>query len=73
MIAQHGAPRVMLLCPPGSAWETQPYEEGLNEVHFDAATSRNNGTSMQVHNNIIDGDVDLNLSLACAPLNSKDK
>ncbi|XP_024631771.1 zinc finger protein 6-like [Medicago truncatula] len=73
MIAQHGAPRVVLLCPPGSPWETQPYEEGPNEVHFDAATSRNNGASMQVDNNIIDGDVDLNLSLACAPLNSKGK
>lgn len=62
MIAQHGAPRVVLFRSRGSPWETQPYEEGPNVA------------SMQVHNNnIIDGDVDLNLSLACVPLNSKDK
>lgn len=73
MIEQHRAPRVMFFHPLGSTgaiWERQPYEEGPNEVHFDAGTSRNNG---QVHNNIIDADVDLNLSLACVPINSKDK
>lgn len=73
MIAQHGAPRVVFCHPrgsPGAIWERKPYEEGPIEVDFDAGTSKNNG---QVHSNIIDGDVDLNLSLACVPISSKDK
>ncbi|CAK8531619.1 unnamed protein product [Lathyrus sativus] len=73
MIAQHGAPRAVFFRPRGSPvaiWERQPYEEGPIEVHFDAGTSRNN---RQAHNNITHGDVDLNLSLACVPISSKDK
>ncbi|CAL5184316.1 unnamed protein product [Lathyrus oleraceus] len=73
MIAQHGAPRALFFHPrgsPGAIWESRPYEEGSIEVDLDAGTSRNNG---QVHNNIIHGDDDLNLSLARVPISSKDK
>jgi hypothetical protein len=77
MIAPHGTPRVVFLHPhrrsPEAIWNTQHYEEEPNENPFNATTSTNNESFMQVHNNIIDGDVDLNLTLACAPLNSKDK
>ncbi|CAJ2662368.1 unnamed protein product [Trifolium pratense] len=77
MIAPHGAPRVVFLHPrrqsPDAIWNRQHYEEEPNENPLNATTSTNNEPSMQVHNNIIDGDVDLNLTLACAPLNSKDK
>ncbi|XP_004487866.1 uncharacterized protein [Cicer arietinum] len=52
----------------------QPYNEEEPQIPYDTATSRNNESFMQVHNNIIDGDdVDLSLSLACGPFNSKDK